>query len=99
LSIHDAALLLIAAAVFDWIATVVMFLAERDYPNAALRERVVAAVILSGISTIGAIMSLAFLGGIKLPGDVVSVLLVGGFLLASMPEVVWLYSLLTGRFR
>lgn len=99
MSIHDAALLLIAAAVFDWIATVVMFLAERDYPNRALQERVTAAVLLSCISTIGAVMSAAFLLGSHLPSDVVTILLVGGFLLASVPQAVWLVGLITGRFR
>ena len=91
--------LLIALAVFDWASTAVIYLAARKLHEPALDERASVSVILSLAATGAACLGAARLGFLTIPPGVGIFVLSLILILLSIPQLVWIVGLFTGKFR
>lgn len=92
--------LVIVLPTFDWAVAVILGLIAHRYPAIlTLRERFVTAVMLAIVATIAAGLGLVRFGVVTLGNGSALGLLVFAMVLASVPAVVWLFLLVTGRFR
>jgi hypothetical protein len=70
-----------------------------QHRNNVLTERAIAAVVLSVVGSIAALLGLGRLGLAPIGGDGALVLLSIALVMVSLPQIIWALSLLTGRFR
>jgi len=93
--------LLIGLAMFDWGVTGVLAWAARQVREAALNERAQVSFVLSAAATLVAIIAASQLElfGFVLPAGFGYGLLVIAVIAISVPQVMWIVSLLIGRFR
>lgn len=91
---------LVVLPAFDWaVALILGWLSHRHPRLLTLRERFVTALMLACIATIAAVLGLVRFGVVPVTNaQAISLLLLAMFL-ASVPAVVWLGLLVTGRFR
>lgn len=86
--------------VVDWLAALILLGIALRYPTIlTLRERAVAASVIALVATIGSLLAGARLGIFAIPNDVAILLLAIAIVGVSIPSVVWLGLLVTGRFR
>jgi len=94
------AVVLIALALIDWLATVVLIRAAHRYHEAALTERAIVSVILTLIATGTAVLAADYLvREVTLPAAAGTALLTAGLLAVSLPQIVWAILYWRGRFR
>lgn len=92
--------LIVILPIFDWIVAGILGVIAFRYPYIlTLRERFVTALMLSGGATIAAVLGFVRFGILTLGNDEAILLLCIALILASVPAVVWLFLLVTGRFR
>lgn len=99
MTIERWAQLLVLLAAVGWVSTFILVWNSRREGNAALTERAISGFILSAVSSLFAVMSLAFLLDVRLDGGAFTAILVTIALLCNAPQIVWALSLVTGRFR
>lgn len=88
------------APIVDWaVALVLLGLAVRYSSVLTLRERAMTAFILALVATIGSSLAGARLGMFAIPNELALLLLAIAIVGVSIPAVVWLLLLVTGRFR
>lgn len=91
---------LVVAPVFDWAVALILGWLSRRYPGVlTLRERYVTALMLAIVATIAAFLALVRFEVIGVTNGQAIGLLVLAMLLCSVPAMVWLGLLVTGRFR
>lgn len=93
------AIVLIALAGLDVIATVVLVNGARNLHEAALSERAIAAAILTGGAIAAAVLGGSYLLTRDVPADLFVPLLAVGFLALSIPQLIWVVLYLRGGFR
>lgn len=90
-------LLLIALVVIDWASTAVLIRAAHRLKYIALQERAGVSVMLSVLASAAGLLGLLYLLHVSLP-VLSAIVIVGVFLGISLPQVVWGYQYLRGRF-
>lgn len=92
--------LVIILPIFDWIVAVVLGVTAYRFPTIlTLRERFVTAVMLAIVASIAAMLGFVRFGTFELGNGQAILLLCLALILASVPAVIWLFLLVTGRFR
>ena len=93
------AALLFVAPIPGWSSTVILVAVALRKPRiAALTERAIAAVILSFVATIAAILGFARLGRVPVDRDIALLALAIICIGVSAPAVVWLWQFVRGAF-
>jgi len=90
--------LLVGLAIVDLVTTGTLVRAAIRDAEPALRERAIAAVILTVAAWLFAGLALAFILGIKLPDGVGTAALLAGLLIISLPQIVWWAAYRRGQF-
>lgn len=90
-------LLLIGLVVIDWASTIVLIKGARRLKYVALEERAGVSVMLSVMASAAGMLGLLYLLNISLP-VLSAIVVVGVFLGISLPQVVWGYQYIRGRF-
>lgn len=90
---------LIALAVMDVIATVVLSRAAVRLHENALTERAAVSILLTVFAVGVALLAVNRLASLHLAAEVATVILVGGLLLISVPQIVWLVAYRRRSFR
>jgi hypothetical protein len=94
------AAVLLVLPVFDWaVAVILMWHAMRSPHILTLRERALAAVMLAFVATIAAFLAFVRFDVLVVPNEVALTLIGIALVAVSVPAMVWLFLLLTGRFR
>jgi hypothetical protein len=92
--------LLVVAPCFDWIvAVILMFFAIRHPSILTLRERAITAVMLALVASVAAVLAFVRFGVLTMPNGLALSLLAAALVIVSIPAMVWLFLLITGRFR
>lgn len=91
--------LLILLPPIDWMAALILGSLTLRYPHVlTLRERAVAAAIIACVASIAGVLAWSRLGFLAVSGETALFLLAGSLTLVSLPSVLWLLLLATGRF-
>ena len=94
------AALLIVLPLFDWtVAAILGWLAVQNPKILTLRERAFAAVMLAFVATVAAVLAFARFGVLTMPNGVALTLIAIALVAVSVPAMVWLFLLVSGRFR
>ena len=94
------AVLLILLIPFNWFVALLLAYISRKYPHIlSLKERAVAAVICAIVATLAGVLAWSRLGVIDVSGSLALVLIATGLILVSVPQLYWLFLLVTGRWR
>ena len=92
--------LLIVLPVFDWTVALILGWLSKKHPEIlTLRERYVTALMLAIVATIAGFLALVRFDVIGVTNTQAIALLALAMFLCSVPAVVWLALLITGRFR
>jgi hypothetical protein len=92
--------LVVVLPVFDWIVAVILGWTAYRYPSIlTLRERFVTAVMLAVVATVASGLGFVRFGLWSLDNGQAIALLCLALILTSAPSVLWLFLLVTGRFR
>jgi hypothetical protein len=94
------AALLLVLPLFDWtVAAILAWLAVHNPTILTLRERAFAAVMLAFVATVAAVLAFVRFGVLTMPNGVALTLIALALVAVSVPAMVWLFLLVTGRFR
>ncbi len=92
--------MLIVLPVFDWlVAGILTYLSSKNPDILTLNERAVAAVMLAFVASIAAVLAFVRFGVLELPNGTALLLIAIALVVVSVPAMVWLFLLVTGRFR
>jgi hypothetical protein len=92
-------ILLILLPPVDWLAAIVLGRLAMRYPHVlTLRERAVAAAAIAFVASIAGLLAWSRIGFLSLSGNDALFLLALALTIVSLPSVVWLALLATGRF-
>lgn len=92
--------LLVLLPPVDWLAALILGNLALRYPHIlTLRERAIASAIVAVVATGAGVLAWAKLGLIVVPGNAAIFILALILTLVSLPSVIWLGMLATGRFR
>lgn len=94
------AALLLVLPLFDWtVAAILVWLAVHNPQILTLRERAFAAVMLAFVATVAAVLAFVRFGVFELSNGAALTLIALALVAVSVPAMVWLFLLVTGRFR
>lgn len=94
-----AAILLILPA-FDWtVAGVLVYLARKNPDILTLKERAITAVALAIVASLAAILAFVRFGVLDVANELAITIIAVCLVVVSVPAMIWLFLLLTGRFR
>lgn len=99
MTLDHVALLLIVVAFVQWPITLAAVYFARRERQTALTFTVGVFIVLSIISTAGAVLGWVHLHDIKLPPGMFTVTLIGIFLAVALPQPLWALAVLLGKFR
>ena len=92
--------LLIILPPVDWLAAAVIGSVSRKHPHIlSLRERAGVAIAIAVAASLGGVGAWVYLEFIDLPTDALILVIALALAIVSLPSVVWMVMLLTGRFR
>lgn len=93
--------LLVILPPIDWVVAILLLTLWRMARPAsvALRERAVAAAILSLIASIAGVLAWSEIANVDIDGQAAILGLAAALVLVSLPNLYWLGLLVTGRFR
>lgn len=90
---------LVVLAVADWFWTGLLVYAAHKLPEPALADRAAAAVISSFAASLFAVMGAVWIADFRLSSVAFLTILVIAGVAISLPQFIWGFGLLTGRFR
>lgn len=94
------AVLLIVLIPFNWFVAIVLMYTSHQYPQIlSLKERSYAAVICAIVATIAGALAWARLGVLDISGSAALAMIALGLILVSVPQLYWLWLLVTGRWK
>lgn len=92
--------MLVVLPVFDWIvAGILVVMSMRNPEILTMGERAFAAVMLALVATLAAVLAFVRFGVLALPNGTALLLIAMALVAVSIPAMVWLFLLVTGRFR
>ena len=94
------AAILLVLPVFDWTVAIVLVYLAKTHPGIlTLKERAVSAVALAIVASLAAVLAFVRFGVLDMANELAITIIAVCLVAVSVPAMIWLTLLLTGRFR